>query len=90
MNIALASLNQHWEDKERNFLKCKEIAVAAKKNASELLIFPELTLTSFSLNPLSIAEDENSSETIKRFTKLAVEIDINIVFGACINTKKDR
>jgi predicted amidohydrolase len=82
MKIALISMNQLWEDKARNFLICKKYVQKAADAEADLVIFPEMTLTGFSMNIAETSEDEADSHTIRDFSKLAIEYDIDIVFGA--------
>lgn len=88
MRIALISLNQSWEDKKKNLIKCENYILKAKIKNANLIIFPELTLTGFSFNIDSISEHYDSSETIRFFKKLAINNKINIIFGVCIQTKE--
>ena len=81
MKIATVSLNQFWEDKYKNLDLCtKYIQLASSKN-TDLIIFPEMTLTGFSNNIGSTAENVKSSETIKSFSILAKRFNVAIVFG---------
>ena len=64
MKIALVSLNQIWENKEANIFKCKELI--KKVEESDLIIFPEMTLTGFT-NNIRLAENVENSWTIKEF-----------------------
>lgn len=50
MRIALVSLNQVWEKKEENFQACRSFVQQANVQSAELVIFPEMTLTAFSMN----------------------------------------
>ncbi len=81
MKIALVSLNQVWEDKETNKIRCKDFIRDASLNHSEIVIFPEMTLTGFSMNTEITAEDLNNSETIKWFRNQASQESIGIIFG---------
>ena len=81
MRIALISLNQVWESKDLNFQYCRSYLKQAKKQDVELVIFPEMTLTSFSMNTEVTAEDSASSKTVELFKQLAKEIQIAIIFG---------
>lgn len=81
MRVALVSLNQVWENKEHNFQACRSFIQRAKAQDVELVIFPEMTLTSFSMNTSVTAEDQASSVTVKLFKELANEFQISIVFG---------
>jgi len=84
MRVALVSLNQHWLNKDINFARCVEFVQQARQLKCELIIFPEMTLTGYSLDVSQIAENEKSSNTLKRFSELAYQEGINIIFGACL------
>ena len=81
MRIALVSLNQVWENKEENFLTCRSYVQSAKVQDVELVIFPEMTLTAFSMNTEVTAEDSSCSLTVDSFKKLAEEFQVAIIFG---------
>lgn len=84
MRFALVSLDQHWLDKEANFTRCTDFAKMASKYNCELVIFPEMTLTGYSLDIHNVAEQADSSFTLKRFGQLAHDAGIDIIFGACL------
>jgi omega-amidase len=75
------SLNQVWENKDENFQACRSFVKSAKVQGAELVIFPEMTLTAFSMNTGGTAEDCETSLTIELFKKLAVEFQVAIIFG---------
>lgn len=81
MRIALISLNQSWENKELNIKACRSFVHRAKEQNADLVIFPEMTLTSFSMNTKVTAEEGTSSGTVLLFQKFATEFEIAIVFG---------
>lgn len=81
MRIALVSLNQAWENKELNIKTCRSHIQRAKTQGVELVIFPEMTLTSFSMNTSTTAEDRYSSRTVELFKELANEFQVAIIFG---------
>src|SRR3990170_6518309 len=81
MRVALVSLNQVWENKDINIQACRKFIHRAKKLNVELVIFPEMTLTAFSLNICLTSEDSASSKTEELFKELANEFKIAIVFG---------
>jgi len=83
MKLALASLNQDWEDKKANIKKCKKLLKVASKNKTDMIIFPEMTLTAYTINE-KMAEDFDNSSTIKTFSLLAKKYSITIVFGLSI------
>lgn len=81
MRVALVSLNQAWENKSDNFQACRSFVQRAKAQGAELVIFPEMTLTAYSMNTVDTAEDLATSPTGELFKKLAQELQIAIVFG---------
>jgi len=83
MRVALVSLNQYWQDKDANFSRCAGFARAASSHNCELVIFPEMTLTGYSLAMDEVAEPELGSATLARFGELARDVGLAIVFGAC-------
>lgn len=84
MKIALVSLDQKWEDKEQNLLECERSLKTASKSDVDMIIFPEMTLTGFSMDIGKNGEDEADSETIRAFQKLSSEYKISVVFGVVI------
>lgn len=81
MRVALISLNQAWENKDLNIKTCRSFIQRAKEQNADLVIFPEMTLTSFSMNTKVTAEYRASSNTVLLFQDLASEFQIAIVFG---------
>jgi len=81
MRVALISLNQAWENKDENFRVCRSFVKRAKSENVELVIFPEMTLTAFSMKIAETAEDFATSATLELFKQLAQEFQIAIVFG---------
>tara|TARA_R110002050_G_scaffold237905_1_gene374000 strand:+ start:10494 stop:11279 length:786 start_codon:yes stop_codon:yes gene_type:complete len=81
MKIALVSLDQVWEDKKANQIKCQIYIEQASKLNCELIIFPEMTLTGFSMNTKLIAEKPNKSCSIEFFSQQARHNNIPIAFG---------
>jgi predicted amidohydrolase len=87
MKIAVVSLDQKWEDKEYNLQRCRDFVQKAKEKNADLIIFPEMTLTGFSMNIDKTAEDPDNSDTVSKFKELAKEYDINIVFGVVFKSQ---
>jgi len=85
MNIALVSLDQLWEDKDANLRQCEAYIKKASDKVVELIIFPEMTLTGFSMNTAAIGEYEEKSNTIQYFQQLARTYHIAIIFGVVFN-----
>lgn len=87
MRVALLSLDQVWEDKSANSAKAITYIEKASALKCELIIFPEMTLTGFSMNADDIAEVQDASPTIRQFSSLSNKYDIPIIFGVVL--KKD-
>ena len=88
MRIALASLNQKWEQKTKNFIACENLIKRAVEKKVDLIIFPEMTLTGFSMNISGLAENFHSSDTLNLFKSLAKKYSINIIFGVILRHRK--
>ena len=84
IKIATVSLNQAWEDKDANIALCEEYIDQASQEKADVVVFPEMTLTGFSINIDKIAEDEKNSQTIAKFQSLARMYRIAVVFGVVI------
>lgn len=88
MKIALVSLNQIWEDKEANKINCLAYIEESSNHNVELIIFPEMTLTGFSMNTQKTAEDVEDSESINWFKNQARIKSVNIVFGVVLRAEE--
>jgi omega-amidase len=84
MKIALISLDQIWLDKPKNIAKCAKLLAKASEFGASLAIFPEMTLTGYSVDTLHLAEEYEDSRTVKEFQRLAKENSIAIVFGLSV------
>jgi predicted amidohydrolase len=84
MRIALVSLDQRWHDKDANFARCEAFAAQARAAGSELLVFPEMTLTGYSMDVEAIVEPAAASPTVARFDALARRVGIDVIYGACL------
>lgn len=84
MKIGLAQTNIYWEDKEKNKAQCLEMVAKAKTKQVDFIVFPEMTLTGFSMNTSLIAEEQENSDTIAFFQQIAKQYQIAINFGVVI------
>lgn len=84
MRIALVSLDQVWLDKESNYSRCGEFAKKAAALGCELVIFPEMTLTGYSIDMETVAEPTEHSSSLLRFESLAREAKVNVIFGVSL------
>lgn len=79
MRVALAQTNIIWENKAENYEKCEQFVKQAKVQEAELVFFPEMSFTGFSMNTMKIAEDSN--QTINEIKKIALKYEVGIGFG---------
>lgn len=84
MKLAVVSLNSIWEDKQANLEQVERIVQSLNQKA-EYVIFPEMSLTGFSMSNLGLAEEFENSNSIRAIQKLAKEHQMNIVFGLMIS-----
>lgn len=89
MKIATVSFNSIWEDKIVSLIEFERI-VRLLKNKAEFVIFPEMTLTGFSVSNLDLAEDLSNSNSIRIIKNIAKENQINILFGMMISKGVDK
>ncbi|MFJ1490669.1 nitrilase-related carbon-nitrogen hydrolase [Capnocytophaga canis] len=91
MKVSLISLNQSWENKSENqskILDVFELIFRLKKQHVHLVIFPEMTLTGFTMNSNVVKERLPDSQTIEFFKKCALDYQTNIAFGVVIEKKQ--
>lgn len=80
MKISLAQLDMVWEDKEASLKKAEKMIAFASGHA-DLILFPEMTLTGFSMNLGKIGEEVGRSWSVEQMKALAVKYGIAIGFG---------
>lgn len=84
MKICLAQTNIVWEDKAANMRRCRELMKEAVESGAELVIFPELSLTGFTMNA-SLAE-HSDGETVLFFQEITRELHTAAAFGFACNS----
>ena len=85
MKIALVQYSPVWENKSASMEKLKSLL--AQTDAIDLLIFPEMTLTGFTMKSNDFAE-ELEGESYIFFSSLAKEKKCAILFGMIEKGKK--
>ena len=84
MKVALVSLDQKWEDKAYNLQRCRELAHQASRLKAELIVFPEMTLTGFTMNTTLSAEDPENSPSVAAFSALAKDERLWLIAGVVL------
>jgi len=88
LHVALASIAPSWENKTASFERCRVLAGRAAERGARLLVFPEMTLTGFTMNATSVAEPAADSPTIRAFSALARELRLAIAFGVVLHGRE--
>ena len=84
MRIALASIDQLWEQKDGNLQLCRSAAQRAAARGAELIVFPEMTLTGFTMNAEAIAEPAHASSSIASMAMIARELQVAVAVGVVL------
>ena len=86
MKIALVSLDQQWENKLANKEKVAAslTLIAERCTGIDLVVYPEMTLTGFTMESEKIKEEEDTSETIIFFEEQAKKYGVSIAFGVVL------
>jgi len=82
MLIGLAQMNIIWEDSKANLEKCEAVIKDASNRNVELLLFPEMTLTGFTMNIDKL--DLSEEDILNWFKTQAINFKINIGIGYAI------
>jgi omega-amidase len=92
MKIALIQMDIKWEDKKENHKRAGTFIRKASEHGCNIIVFPEMFNTGFSMNISRIGEPEDG-ETESFLSQLAEQHQINIIAGLPergINEKKGR
>ncbi|MCX6237722.1 MAG: carbon-nitrogen family hydrolase [Bacteroidia bacterium] len=87
MKIALTQLYTIWENKKANIIQVEELSLKASSLGSEIIIFPEMTLTGFTMNTKLSAEDPEQSPSIIFFSQLAKRYRLWIIAGVVLRAE---
>jgi predicted amidohydrolase len=79
MKISIFQYNPVWENKELNKNKIDEL-LRSKFSKSDLLIFPEMSLTGFSMHTEELAENL-SGDSFQFFSKVAQNFQTDVIAG---------
>lgn len=80
MKIALAQLDIEWESKAANLRKAESFIRKASQKSCDIVVFPEMFSTGFSMNIPSVAEDAGG-EAALALSSMAKEYSLNIIAG---------
>jgi predicted amidohydrolase len=82
MKVAMAQISPHLGDTDKNFNIHSNLVDKAKKNGAELVIFPELSLTGYTLQDFvpELALKPNDSPLFERVKQLSKDISLVVGF----------
>lgn len=81
MKIALTQMDIVWEEKEKNKAVCERLVREAARHQAELIVFPEMTLTGFTMKPEKYGENQKNNKTERFFQALSAKYETAIIFG---------
>jgi len=81
MKICLAQYDIKWEDKATNYEKAKGFMADAKLQNVDLILFPELSMTGFSMDTEKIGESPGGLRTLETFRGFALEFGMACGIG---------
>ena len=81
MRIALGQIDMGFENKEYAMGICAQLMAEAKEKAVDLIVFPEMTLPGFTLNPETYGEDRQNSKTMAFFKEEAKKNGVAVCYG---------
>jgi len=87
MRIGLVQMDMVWKDKETNFKKAEQYIIEAKEKNVDFIVFPEMSMTGFSMHVERIGEKKDSLITRNHFSDLAKKNTMYIGIGYVENNK---
>ncbi|MCD7854879.1 MAG: carbon-nitrogen family hydrolase [Clostridiales bacterium] len=85
MKLAMCQTDMFWEDKEKNLEAAEEFIKEAAENSADLIIFPEMSFTGFSVKTAEMGEEYRTSKTVENIKLLAAENKIAVGFGMTVS-----
>lgn len=79
-------MDQEWKEKKVNFERCHLFVKKAKADDCQAIVFPEMTLTGYTLEIEEASEKFKNENSVKSFGKLAKIYGIYIFFGTVISS----
>lgn len=81
MRIALGQLDMVWEDAAASLKKAESMVAEAAGGKCDLIVFPEMAFTGFSMNLDKVGESREHSATKEEIIRMAREYHIGIAYG---------
>lgn len=90
MRIALCQLKIIFENWDINTKRADSFITTAVKEGADIILFPEMCLTGFSMNIRRTAEQMSNSKTLRFFQEQACKKKIAIGFGWTVQNERDK
>ncbi len=84
LKIALISLDQAWENKAVNLARCEQLTADAARGGAALVLFPEMTLTGFTMNTELSAEPADNPPSGAAFGAMAARHGVWVMAGVVL------
>lgn len=81
MRVALGQLDMIWEDKTASLKKAETMVKEAVQGNCDLIVFPEMAFTGFSMNLEKVGEVHDTSATKSEIIQMARKYQIGIAYG---------
>ena len=82
IKLALAQINSKREDKQANLKRYEELTLKAKKQETDLIIFPEMSLTGYVVKDQIYELAETiPGQSVQKVEALAKKTGMHIIFG---------
>jgi len=85
MKIALIQLDTAWESKTANYARAEKFFRKAAKEACDVIVFPEMFDTGFSMN-MSVHGEDKKGDTARILSGLAKKYGLNVIAGFAAKT----
>lgn len=89
MRVAAAQMDIVWHDRDANHARIRRMAAAAKEAGADLVVFPEMAATGFSMDT-SVTAEPMDGPTPALFRGLAKDLEMGIVGGFVLEREKGR
>ena len=81
MRVAIAQIDMGFENKEYAMGICAQLMAEAKEKSVDFIVFPEMTLPGFTLNPETYGENRQDSKTMAFFQEEAKKNGVAVCYG---------
>ncbi len=81
MRIAVCQLEIAYEEKENNLIKAEKFVKSAAERRADILFFPEMSFTGFSMNTKLTGETDEKPQTFLKVKQYAIKHQMAIGFG---------